>query len=94
MTDRPALFFAHANFDGDESRCSCTALGPGPHTREQIPAYEQGRRLRVPTGIRETGASPSKREKKKLTLQPVRRHRRWATEAHRPQQGWRGSDDG
>ncbi len=38
------LFCAHANADGDESRCACQ-LGPGA-TREQILAYEnaQGRR--------------------------------------------------
>ena len=39
MTDRPALFCAHANTDGDASRCA-RSLGPGA-TREQILAYEK-----------------------------------------------------
>ena len=39
MTHRlnpPAVVCAHANADGDAARCSCTALRPGPHTREEI----------------------------------------------------------
>jgi hypothetical protein len=47
---RPALFCAHANADGDATRCSCTSLGPGPHSREAIVAYEaaaaEGRQVR------------------------------------------------
>jgi hypothetical protein len=41
MTSTPARFCAHANAGGDASRCSCTALGPGPHTREQVLTYER-----------------------------------------------------
>jgi hypothetical protein len=48
--------------------------------------------LRMPTGIREHGRKPHQiREEdkleKKLTLQPVRRHRRWAKECPPPAAG-------
>ena len=43
MTNRPALFCAHANAGGDASRCACTVLGPDA-SREEILAFE-GRRF-------------------------------------------------
>jgi hypothetical protein len=42
----PAMFCAHANADGDAARCSCTALGAGPHSREAIMDYEARRAQR------------------------------------------------
>ena len=42
MTDRPALFCAHANADGDASPCACS-LGPDA-SRERILTYERENR--------------------------------------------------
>ena len=41
MTDKPAQVCEHALADADASRCACTALGPGTHTKAQILAFER-----------------------------------------------------
>ncbi len=41
MSNPPARFCAYALTNGFAERCSCTALGRGAHTREQILNYER-----------------------------------------------------